>query len=408
MNTLIVTLPGEPTDAGALYDYLLTSDGSSITGQSRTPLALLPQPGHGGTVVALVPARQLSWHQVQLPKGSLGRSFFQDGSTVRLRAVLEGVLEDQLLDDTAQLHFALQPDARDEAPVWVAVCDRQWLHAALQALENAGRAASRVVPEFTPDTLQDTLYVAGEPEQATMACTAGSGIALWPLSAASVALLKWPDTQPIVAEPAVAALTEQLFKRNVTLQQAGQRRLQAAASAWDLAQFDLLSSNRARSWRRLSEAAASVWRAPRWRAARIAALALALVNLAGLNAWAWKEQSRLKTTRAAINAVLTTTFPKVPVVVDAPVQMAKEVALLQQSSGVASNRDLDVMLDVFASVAAPTSLPSALEFTAGELRLRGLKLAPAELAALSFKLKPQGYQASAEGDAVLIKQVSQP
>jgi general secretion pathway protein L len=408
MTTLIVTLVCEPADATTAYDYLLTPDGSTVREHSRAPVALMPSLGHGDEVVAMVPARQLSWHQVQLPKGSLGRSFFQDGSDQRLRAVLEGVLEDRLLDDTAQLHFALQPNARDGAPLWVAVCDRAWLRAALQALEQTGRAVSRIVPEFAPDSPTDVLHVVGEPENAWMVCTTSGGVTCWPLSAASVALLNWPASQAILAEPAVVAFSEQLFKRNVTLQPVGQRRLQASTSTWDLAQFDFVNSNRARTWKRLSESFGSLWRAPRWRAARVALLALLLVNLVGLNAWAWKEQAGLKAQRNAINEILTNTFPNIRVVVDPSVQMAKEVAMLHQSSGVATGHDLDVMLEIFAAAAPATMLPSGIEFGAGELRLRGLKLKPAEVSALSFKLKPKGYQAIPEADAVLVKEVSEP
>jgi len=128
--------------------------------------------------------------------------------------------------------------------------------------------------------------------------------------------------------------------------------------------------------------------------------------VAGLNTWAWKEQAAIKTQRQAIDAVLTTTFPKVRVVVDAPVQMAKEVAALEQASGAPSSRDLDRMLAVFGSVAPVATLPTAIEFVAGEVRLKGLKLQAQELTSFSFKLKPLGYALSAEGDAVLMQQVS--
>lgn len=409
MTTLIVTLPPEPADTSALYDYLLTPDGRAVGEQSRAPLALLPLVGSsGGEVVAVVAARHLSWHQVQLPKGTLGRRFFQEGSTSRLRAVLEGLLEDRLLDETSQLHFALEPQARADAPVWVAVCDRAWLRAALQALEQAGRPVSRIVPEFAPDALADALYVIGEPDDAHLVFTARSGVAVWPVSAASVALLNWPESHPIVAEPAVAALAEQLFKRNVTLQQSAQHRLQAIQSPWDLAQFDLVNSSRARTWKRWSVALVSLLRAPRWRAARVALLALLLVNLVGLNAWAWKEQALVNAQRAAIREVLTSTFPQVRVVVDAPIQMAREVAALQQASGAPSGRDLETMMGAFWAVAPAKSVPDAIEFAAGELRLKGLKLKPEDAATISFKLKPQGYAASTEGDSLVLKQVSGP
>lgn len=405
MTTLIVTLSSDATDTAALYDYLLSTDGSSVGEQSRVPLTLLPQVDNAAEVVALVPAEKLSWHRVQLPKGSLGRRLFQDGGPTRLRAVLEGLLEEQLLDETAQLHFAIEPGASDAVPVWVAVCDRDWLQASLLALAQTGRSVNRIVPEFAPDALTEALYVMGEQDNPRIAfANSAGGVALWPLSKTSVALLNWPDTRGVVAEPAVAALAEQLFKRGVTLQQIGQRRLQATQSAWNLAQFDLVNSSGARTRKRLSESVGSFVRAPRWRAARLALLTLLLVNLAGLNAWAWREQAQIDVQRGAIRQLLTSTFPNVRVVVDAPVQMSKEVAALQQTSGAESPRDMEVMMAVFAVAAPPSTLPTALDYSAGELRLKGLRLRPEEIAAIAFKLKPQAYQVSAEADSVVIKQ----
>ena len=52
-----------------------------------------------------MPAAALSWHQVTLPQGSMS-------GAVRLRSVLNGLLEDRLLDDPESLHFALEPGAR--------------------------------------------------------------------------------------------------------------------------------------------------------------------------------------------------------------------------------------------------------------------------------------------------------
>lgn len=408
MTTLIVTLPPAPFDAATLYEHVLTPDGNSVGEHSHAPVALLPLVGNSDEVVALVGARKLSWHQVQLPRGTLDRRFFQEGGAARLRAVLEGLLEDRLLDDTAQLHFAIEPAPRADAPVWVAVCERAWLRAALQALEQAGRPVNRIVPEFAPDSLADKLYVMGEPDDAQMVFSDRCAVAVWPLSAASVALLNWPDTAGIVAEPAVAALAEQLFRRPVTLQQSAQRRLLAIQSSWDLAQFDLVSSKRARTWKRLSAGLGRLARAPRWRAARVALLALLVVNLAGLNAWAWKEQSLINAKRVAIREALTSTFPNVRVVVDAPLQMAREVAALQRTSGVATGRDLETMLGVFGALAPVNTAPDAIEFAAGEVRMKGLKLPPGDLSQLAFKLRAQGYVASAEGDSVIIKQVSGP
>jgi general secretion pathway protein L len=405
MTHLIITLPTEPSEAATLYDYVLSADGVGVTEQSRVPLALLPLANKAGDeVVALVAARHLSWHRVQLPKGTLGRGMFQEGGGLRLRTVLDGLLEDRLLDETALLHFALEPHPGADAPVWVAVCERAWLHAALQALEKSGHPVNRIVPEFTPEALGDTLYVTGQPEDAQIICVAQGSIAVWPLSAASAALVNWPDEAPVVAEPTVAALAEQYFRRSVSLQQSGQRQLLAAQSAWDLAQFDFVNSNRARAWKRALAALSALWQAPRWRAARLALLALLAINLVGLNAWAWKEKSQIDAQRQAIRAVLTGTFPNVRVVVDAPVQMAKEVAALAHASGLPSERDLDRMSSVFMAAAPASKAPSTIEFVAGELRMKGLTLTPEEVAGLAAKLRPQGYSANQEADVLVLRQ----
>ena len=133
-----------------------------------------------------------------------------------------------------------------------------------------------------------------------------------------------------------------------------------------------------------------------------------MVNLVGLNAWAWREQSRIAAQRGAIAEVLTSTFPQVRVVVDAVVQMDKEVALLQQASGAATARDMEVMLAAFGLVAPPGTQPTGLEFGAGDLRLKGLRLTPDEVSAIAFKLKPQSYAVSLEGDSLHIKQGTAP
>jgi len=82
------------------------------------------------------------------------------------------------------------------------------------------------------------------------------------------------------------------------------------------------------------------------------------------------------------------------------------VAALVQASGAPSARDLDRMLGVLGSVLPATTQPTAIEFVAGEVRLKGVKLQAQELTAVSFKLKPLGYALSAEGDGVLLQEVS--
>ena len=415
MSTLILFLPLAPPGPTTDYSYTLTADGHSALRHARAPAALLPEPARpGGEVVAVVPAQALSWQRVQLPQGvPLGAG----QQTPRLRSVLEGLLEDQLLDDPAQLHFALQPGARAGEPVWVAVCNRAWLREALQVLEAAGRRVSRVVPEFAPGPTasgQPELFALGTPEEAHLVlCGHGpdQAVAVLPLSSVALGLIG-PATAradadeaipPVHAEPAVAALAERTLGRPVVLQTASQRALDAARGDWDLAQFDLASTGRTRALRKAGSAASALLYAPQWRAARWGAGLLVAAHLVGLNAWAWQERNALAAKEAGVRNALTQTFPKVQVVVDAPVQMERELAVLRQAAGSVSPRDLEPLLAAAGGALPAGQWPNALEYTAGELRLRGVTLAPEEQTAAFTRLQAAGYNARMDDGSLLLR-----
>ena len=144
-------------------------------------------------------------------------------------------------------------------------------------------------------------------------------------------------------------------------------------------------------------AAVGLWIRASWGAVLLVAL-----NVVGLNAWAWKERAALETKREAIRQTLTRTFPNVRAVVDAPVQMEREVAALRQQTGVPSARDLDALLVALASALPPGRTPGALEYGGGELRARGLGLSPEEARTVASQLRPLGYIATATGDVLAV------
>lgn len=405
MSTLILFLPPGTVAEPAEYPFVLTADGHTATRQGTAPAALLPQPsGAGASIVVMVPARQLSWHRVDLPR---------TGAGPRLRAVLDGLLEDRLLDEPQSLHFALAPGARPGGPAWVAVCDRSWLRASLAALESAGRAVARIVPEFAPalepDPVPRAHAIGSGPGDAWLvldggaAGTLASGVAVLPLTLVTAAGLRDPQASPqVTAEPGVAALAERCLGRSLVLQTAAERWLEAVRGPWDLAQFDLARSGRGRAWRRAGGAVAQFLRAPQWRAARWGAGLLVAAQIAGLNAWAWQERSSIAAKRARIDRILTETFPTVRAVLDAPLQMEREVAVLRQAAGALSGRDLESLLGTLAAVAPPFSGGvTAIDYSAGEARLRGRGLAlDAETAA---RLSQAGTAARTEGDALVLR-----
>src|SRR2546426_914336 len=311
MSTLIIFLPPTMPGAAPAYDYALTPDGRTLTDHASVPLALLPAAQRGGDVVAVVPVALLSWHSVELPKGV-------GAGSPRLRPILEGLLEDRLLDESAQLHLALAPGATAGGRFWVAACDKAWLRGHLQTLEAAQRPVTRIVPEFTPETGPLQLHAVGE-----------------------------ADLPQLVAT---------------------------------------------------GEAVGGLLRVP------LAAAALALLNRIGLNAWAWKEQSALRARRAAVQGMLVKTFPQVKIVVDAPLQMEREVAALRQATGAASGRDLEAILAALGAAIPADQAASSIEYVAGEARIKGLQLSTQQASSLSGQLRSMGYSARQEGDTVLIKQ----
>lgn len=417
MSQLVVYLPLETPGPATPYGYVVASDrrvaagaagSSGVANAASAPLALLPRPAQsGGEVVAVVPLAALSWHRVTLPPGTANTG-------ARLRAVLDGLLEEHLLDDPDALHFAMQPQARAGAAVWVAACDKSWLHNAVGALEAAQRPVSRIVPEFAPELSpapQTALYAVGTPEQASLVVTgqsADSGVTVLPLTRAGIALVVPPEqgsnSVEIMAEPAVADLAEQLFQQPVRLEQPAQRWLRAAAAPWDLAQFDLARSGRRRALKQLGGAWQALLHKPQWRALRWGIGLLLVGNLVGLNAWAWHERSALEQQRGAIRQVLTQTFPEVHVVVDAPVQMEREVAVLRQATGAASGRDLETILGALSTVAPANKSIGAIEYGAGELRVKGLELSSDATRALLHA----GYAARIDGDNLLVRQETAP
>ena len=408
MTTLIITLAAQLPSVTTLCDAVVTHDGVEAANQVSLPLALLPV-ADGAEIVAVVPAGLLSWHQVELPRGTLDGGFFQDGHAPRLRAVLDGLLEERLLDEPGLLHLAIAPQAKVQTKTWVAACDRSWLNAWLAALAQAGRPASRIVPEVAPAQGAAglaTVHVVGTNEDPkVMVCSAG-GVTQLPLSAAAVSLLTLLDTSVVMAEPGVAALAEQNFEGRVALQTSAQRVIAAAGSEWDLAQFDLLNTRQKRIEKRVSKGLLSFLHAPNWRAARWSLVLLIVANLVGLQAWTWKERSELAAKRAAIVNTLTSTFPDVRVVVDAPLQMARAVADLQRQRGILSALDMEVMLANLNASVPELKAPTAIEFISGELRLKGLGVASGELSPIATKLQLQGYTVQLDGDVVVVKKAA--
>lgn len=404
MRTLIIELasPGPAVESGRSWTHALL-DGDPAKADlvlRQAPLDLLPRADRQTEVVALAPASALSWHAVEWP-ASLRRH------RTPARAVLEGLLEDRLLDDTDHLHLALPPGAQPGERLWVVACSRSWLSAQLQVLDSAGLTVDRIVPALCPAPQGRHLLAVGEAPHGWIWCSdAEAGVwglpssalaspealaALWPTPAE-------PDASPeLLAEPGMAAWLAQRLGQTPELVTPAERWRAALASGWDLAQFDFSARRAGRRLQALTRALQPLWHAPRWRAARWGAGLLLISQMVALQAWSWTTRQGWQDTRQAMEQMLRTQFPDTRVVVDAPQQMAREVARLRQGSGELSASDFESMMNALGSLWPAGQVPASVRFEAGQLSLGGLELGAPDHERLARGLAERGYRWQVQG-----------
>ena len=387
---LIIALDHSLNAAASEVAYVL-SDGHSVLRSATGAPATLPQ--HAGEVVAVVPHSRLSWMAVQLPPGSHG---------ARLDAVVQGLLEDRVLDDLAQLHWVLAEPALAQSGghTVVAVCDAQWLRQSLAPLQAAGLTVQRLVPEICPSGTP-TLHVAGTPDHALCLLSHATGVLALPPNTPqwlAFAPLSDPELQ-VYAEPAMVARVQQQFQRQPVLQSAAQRWLAAAnQTQWNLAQGEWAQGHSQRLQRWLQSSWQTLRHHPQWRPVRWGLVVLLAIQLIGLNALAWREQRALAQQQAALPALLTSTFPQVTLVVDAPLQMRRELNALKQASGSPASNDFEPLLAALASVLPADQTPSQLHFADRVLRVQGLRLNTEQSQHASHALQALGLRLRQEGD----------
>lgn len=406
-SLLIHLLPHLSADAGAqvAYTYAVVQPNGSVSQHGQASAALLPRCDE---VLAVVDVQALSWHCLQLPKMSRGTG------AAKLRTVLDGMLEDRLLDDTAQLHYALAPGPSiavdGSASTWVAVCNKAWLAGHLAALEAAGQRVLRLLPQRFPCDIAAPPHLHGTPDAVLVTLADASGVRCLPLASAKAMGLLAEESMALSAEPAVAAPAEDMLQRRVNLVQSAQDLAAASAAAqqagWSLAQFDLTLSGRGRVLAQAAQGLRAFASAPSWAAARWGVIALLVANVLGLNAWAFKEQSSLAAKRGQITQLLTQTHPQVLVVVDAPVQMQRELTAMRAATGALTPRDLEAIFSsISANVTVKSSL-SAIEYAAGEVSIKGAGLTASEVQNASSTLSSKGYSLRSEGDKLIISAVA--
>lgn len=409
MSTLVVQLPqrarlrargaADAAPAGNEYAYVTSPDGLALLTQGHAAAALLPK---ATTTVAVIADADVSWHRITLPKAP----------AARLRAALEGVLEDALLEDAADVHLALAPQAKAGHPTWVAAVDRAWLRQELTALEGANVFVDRVVPMSWPDEPPNGHFAESEAEVEG----ASPGVTLHWAHADGVASIRLqgglaralipspaPEGTRWSATPGAAAAAEQWLGTPVSLQTPAQRALHAVRSAWNLRQFDM--ARRTRGGRAVTDLL-RLFMSPEWRLVRYGAVALIVIQVLGMNLWAWHQRGVIEAKRSEMQKLVQTTYPKAnlqDIQRDAPAVMRREAQALRTLAGQPGDDDLETLLQA-AAIAWPPGRPpvESLKFEPGKLTLAATGWTPPQIEQFRSTLRPAGWQVeSAEGRITL-------
>lgn len=400
MSLLVISLPPRPrlrsrsaapvaaeASSGDEFDYLLSADGFSVQAQGRCAASHLPK---ADSVVAVVCDADIAWHRITLPKAP----------AARLRAALTGLLEEAVLDDEESTHFAVAPQSTAGQPTWVAAIHRPWLRDMLDTLERSEVFVDRVVPLSWPDDPP-----IGHFSQASGAHSGQDLVLTWSHAQGVVVLrLQGGLARSLLPQPlppesrwssaaGVAAAAERWLGAPVAVLSAAERALLATRTLWDLRQFDLARRHRgARAVRDLLRRGLS----PAWRPVHYGLIALAAVQLIGLNLWAWHLSAELATRRQALVSLVQTSFPQVRAVLDAPLQMQREVDALRAMAGKPSEIDFEPQLQA-AAAAWPSGQPPVanLRFEPGRLTLAAAGWSDAETERFRAQLRPAGWQVDA-------------
>ncbi|MGS0755935.1 type II secretion system protein GspL [Roseateles sp. GG27B] len=363
------------------FAYLLTADGMTISAEGMRSAAQLP---HADNVIAIPAEADVSWQRVTLPRA--GR---------QMRSALVGMLEETLLDDPEGLHFAIEPETAGGDKAWVAVTARAWLLQHLTQLEAAQVFVDRVVPLAWPDAPpRGYFYDTGNPASPIgLRWSHPEGVTNLPLEGNLSRQLFPPTLVQNTQWSAAAAVAEQAelwLGTAVTVLSPAQRALAVLDSPWNFRQFEL--APRTRGIRAVRDLYRGLMRR-NWRPVRYGLAGLAVVQVLGLNLYAWQLNQQLQTRRAALNQTLTSSFPQVRAILDAPVQMQRETDSLRASAGKTSEQDLESML-----AAAATAWPAergpvdALSFETGRLVLSGAGWSDAQIQQFRSQLRSEGWQ----------------
>ena len=388
MSTLIILLAAQPrlaapTTAGhvapAEFDYVLSTDGTRVTEHGRAAPSALPR---AALVVAVLRPGDVAFQRVAVPKAP----------AARMRAALTGVMEEGLLEDEDDVHLALAPDAKPGGEHWIAVVNKPWLRAQLDALEFGNVALDRAVPSWWPDqgVAGHTFREGGPDEPAQLAWRDDAGVLCVPLvSPVARALLSALPEDTVVrwtATPETALDASEFVGMPVASVTDEEQALRAARSGWNLLQFELAPQRR--GVKLVRDLTARFAFDPAWRVTRLGLLALVAVTLLGLNIRAFQESHRIAQKKAALGTAVAAAFPNVKTIYDPAAQAQREIDTLRAAAGKPGDGDIETLMQAAESAWPQSHSPiESLKFEPGHLTLPAVGWTPQEIERFTTQLR---------------------
>lgn len=366
MNTLRIYFSGQWRDSASPCPWVLCDESGAVLQSGADPLAALPK---GCECIAIAAPDRVLHVAVKLPPGARRR----------WQAALPFAVEEHTLGDPEDTHAVPLLTLADGRTA-VAIADKPWLGRVVGACRTAKLPLRRMIPEtLLPRCAPDTWTLVWDGVSGFVRTGSASGMALdngdaaTPPLALRLSLNAARKNSPPPAPGKIEVrFPQQLPEAQRNLPQWGDLAAALVAGpAWDWRREPIPDGAPNLLWGEFAPRFRIGEHWPKWRPLALILLAALGVEIAGANAeWALLAREK-KSLAREMERSFRATFGEDSAVVNAPLQMRRNLADLRHTAGLPDNGDLLPLLDAAAPplAALPAGSVRALHYEAGRLDL---------------------------------------